>query len=154
MSGRIGRVSSERRVPLAARWSLRRGTDGEWLDIPGPSTVAAALRAIGHWSLDAPVRHFDADDWWFRAQFDEAPNDPAEARRVLAFGGLAGLCEVWLNGAMLLQSSNMHLRHSCAVPSLGAGSNELLMRFASLDRWLAQKRARPRWRAPMVAHQQ
>ena len=153
MTGRIQRVSSERRTPLAARWWLRRG-EGEWLEIVGPSTVAAALRAIGQWSLDAPAERFDADDWWFRAQFDAPSRLAPDARLALSFGGLAGICEVTLNGAPLLTSSNMHLRHTCAEPTLAASNNELLMRFASLDRWLAQKRPRPRWRTPMVAHQQ
>ena len=153
MTGRIERVSNQRRTPLAARWSLRRA-EGEWLEIAGPTTVAAALRAIGQWSLDAPAERFDADDWSFRAQFDAPPRFAADTRRALVFGGLAGLCEVTLNGTPLLTSSNMHLRHTCTEPALAAGGNELLLRFASLDRWLAQKRPRPRWRAPMVAHQQ
>ena len=154
MTGRIQRASSQRRTPLAARWSLRRGDDGEWLAIDGPGTVAAALRAIGQWSLDAPAQRFDADDWWFRAQFDAPARAAADARRALAFGGLAGHCEVWLNGQTLLRSENMHLNHVCDEPALAPVDNELLMRFGSLDRWLAQKRPRPRWRAPMVAHQQ
>lgn len=153
MTGRIPRASSVRRTPLAARWSLRRA-EGEWLEITGPTTVAAALHAIGQWSLDAPAERFDADDWCFRAQFDAPPRFALDARRALAFGGLAGLCEVTLNGAPLLTSSNMHLSHTCTEPALAATGNEMLLRFASLDRWLAQKRPRPRWRAPMVAHQQ
>ena len=153
MTGRIQRVSSERRTPLAARWSLRKA-EGEWLEIVGPSTVAAALRAIGQWSLDAPAERFDADDWTFRAEFDAPSRLAPDARLALTFGGLAGICEVTLNGDPLLASSNMHLRHTCTEPALAATGNELLMRFASLDRWLTQKRPRPRWRTPMVAHQQ
>lgn len=153
MSGRVRRASSQRRTPLVARWALRRG-DGEWFEIAGPDTVAAALRAIGQWSLDAPAQRFDADDWWFRAQFDAPPRVSPDAHRALAFGGLAGLCEISLNGAPLLSSENMHLQHQCAEPPLVPGGNELLMHFASLDGWLAQKRPRPRWRTPMVAHQQ
>ena len=153
MTGRIQRVSSERRTPLAARWSLRRA-EGEWFEIAEPSTVAAALRAIGQWSLDSPAERFDADDWSFRAQFDAPSRLSPDARLALTFDGLAGICEVTLNGAPLLTSSNMHLCHTCTEPALAATGNELLMRFASLDRWLAQKRPRPRWRTPMVAQQQ
>nr|WP_186728702.1 glycoside hydrolase family 2 protein [Sphingomonas panacisoli] len=72
----------------------------------------------------------------------------------MAFGGLAGECSIWLNGVLLLISDNMHVAHECAVPSLIDGENELLMRFASLDAFLAHRRPRPRWRAPMVEHQQ
>ncbi len=153
MNGSTRRVATQRRTPLAARWSVRRA-DGDWTAVVGPDTVAAALRAIGQWSLDAPAQRFDADDWWFRAQFDAPAHVTPGTRRALAFGGLAGLCEVWLNGAPLLQSSNMHLHHRCDEPPLTPTGNELLLRFASLDNWLAQKRARPRWRAPMIAHQQ
>ena len=152
MNGRIQRVSSQRRTALVACWSMRQG-EGEWFDIVGPDTVAAALRAIGQWSLDSPAQAFDADDWWFRARFD-APPMAADVRGCLEFGGLAGPCEVSLNGEPLLQSSNMHLSHACDEPALAANGNELLMHFASLDRWLARKRPRPRWRAPMLAQQQ
>lgn len=153
MNGSTRRVSTQRRTPLLARWSLRRA-GGEWVAITGPDTVAAALRAIGQWSLDAPTQRFDADDWWFRAEFEAPASAAPTAHRALAFGGLAGPCEVWLNGAALLQSSNMHLHHTCDEPTLAPTGNELLLRFASLDRWLAHKRPRPRWRAPMVEHQQ
>src|SRR5262249_51762932 len=33
-------------------------------------------------------------------------------------------------------------------------TNELIIRFGALDEFLAVKRPRPRWRTPMVAHQQ
>jgi len=122
-----------------------------WIAIDGPATVAAALRGIGRWSLDEPARRFDAEDWWFRLRFD-AP--VTTAPRTLRFAGLAGLAEVWLNGELLLTSSNMFVSHDCADPPLHTTGNELLIRFASLDAWLAQRRPRPRWRAPMVEHQQ
>ena len=165
MRGRLQRVSSDCRTPLTAGWSLCSSpagmltqpaqgagvAQGTWISADDAGTVAAALRAAGHWSLDDPARRFDADDWWFRLRFD-APS--TTARRTLAFGGLAGLAEVWLNDAPLLTSSNMFIAHECRDPVLRATGNELLIRFASLDAWLAQRRPRPRWRAPMVEHQQ
>ncbi|HKP67091.1 MAG TPA: glycoside hydrolase family 2 protein, partial [Casimicrobiaceae bacterium] len=54
----------------------------------------------------------------------------------------------------LLASDNMHIAHDCAVPELRDRQNELLMRFASLDARLAQRRPRPRWRAPMIEQSQ
>ena len=83
----------------------------------------------------------------------EAPPEGA-ARRSLEFAGLAGECSIWLNGEPLLASDNMHVAHDCAVPKLRDGENELLMRFASLDARLAQRRPRPRWRAPMIEQSQ
>ena len=124
-----------------------------WRPIAEPGTVAAALRAAQRWSLDAAPRRFDADDWWFRLQFDAA-RPAADVRRSLHFDGLAGLAEAWLNGEPLLTSDNMHVSHRCTEPVLRETGNELLLRFASLDAWLAQRRPRPRWRVPMVEHQQ
>ena len=167
MTDRIRGVSNHRRAPLNARWTLcatpagaietpaqlANATAPAWLPIDAPDTVAGALRRVGRWSLDVPPKRFDADDWWFRAVFDAPPMLNA-VRRNLAFGGLAGECSVWLNGVALLASDNMHVAHNCVVPPLVDGENELLMRFASLDARLTQRRPRPRWRAPMVEHPQ
>ena len=122
-----------------------------WREIGPASTVARALRTLG--CLDDEASRLDADDWWFRLRFD-AGAVPAGARRWLHFGGLATLAQVWLNGEPLLASSNMHLAHDCEVPVLRPEGNELLLRCASLDQALGQRRPRPRWRTPMVAHQQ
>lgn len=167
MGDSIRGVSSHRRAPLDARWwlcatparaiatpeQLAIADTPAWLPIAAPDTVAGALRRAGHWALDASPKRFDADDWWFRAMFD-APATLDAVRRSLAFGGLAGECSVWLNGALLLTSDNMHVAHDCAAPPLVDGENELLLRFASLDARLAQRRPRPRWRVPMIEHQQ
>ena len=137
-----------------------------WRSIPGPSTVAAALRAVGAWSLDGPPRRFDADDWWFRAVFDAPPDTLDGGRHRWIFDGLAGLCEVWFGAALaptpLLKSANTHRSWTVDMPPLAPTGNELLMRFASIDRWLEAgpraesrpRRPRPRWRAPMVEQQQ
>jgi beta-mannosidase len=129
---------------------------GDWLEVEArgaANTAASALRSAGLWSLDAAPRRFDADDWWFRLRFD-APIPDADTQRALFFGGLATLADVWLNGEPLLQSTNMHLSHLCEEPRLHATGNELTMRFGSVDAWLAARRRRPRWRAPMIEHQQ
>ncbi|MEO6030790.1 MAG: glycoside hydrolase family 2 protein, partial [Burkholderiaceae bacterium] len=167
IAGRIRHVSSHRHEPLATGWELcsvppdtilePTGLDAieasAWLPITEPASVAHALRRAGHWSLDGPARRFDAEDWWYRLHFDAACAATDE-RLSLAFDGLAGLCEIWLNGTRLLCSENMHLAHECANVELRPSGNELLLRFRSLDHWLTRRRARPRWRAPMVEHQQ
>jgi beta-mannosidase len=167
MPDRVRGASTRHRSPLSARWSLLGTPAGSveapdqlpnaaaaaWIDIGGPDTVAGALREAGRWSLDGPSRRFDAEDWWFRAVFD-TPASPEAVPRSLMFGGLAGACTVWLNRAVLLTSDNMHVSRTCDVPMLTGGENELLMRFASLDAQLALRRPRPRWRTPMVEHQQ
>lgn len=164
---------AEQRRPLEACWQMLSlppgtveappglramtacGTAPAWIDIPGPGTVGAMLRALGHWSLDGPTRRFDTEDWWFRASFEAPPETHAGDCRELVFAGLAGRCQVWFNDEPLLDSADMHTRHTCTLAAFRASGNQLLMRFASLDQWLAgSRRARPRWRAPMVENQQ
>jgi beta-mannosidase len=125
-----------------------------WLPIDAPAPVAAALRQRGEWSLDAAPTDFDAGDWWYRVRFDR-PATARGATTVLGFDGLATLAEVRLNGKPLLASDNMFVQHEHVVTDLlGDRDNELTIRFRSVATELAQRRPRPRWRAPMVAHQQ
>jgi len=158
-------ASASRRRPLDAGWAICRTAAGTiadpqqlqaaaplpWREIGAPSTVARALRALG--CLEAEAHRLDADDWWFRLHFD-ADSMPPGARRCLRFAGLATLAQVWLNGEALFESRNMHLARDCELPALRPEGNELLLRFAALDQALGQRRPRPRWRTPMVAHQQ
>lgn len=125
-----------------------------WTPIAAPTTVAAALRERGDWQLEGPARRFDAEDWWFRVSFGRAPDETALR---LGFDGLGGVAEAWLNGAPLPLASphNMFVRHECDIGALARpGSNDLVLRFASLDAWLARRRPRPRWRVPMLEQQQ
>lgn len=159
-------TTSAARIPLDTGWALcaapavagpvdpAQAPQAGWQPIAGAMPVAAALRANGQWSLDGPVRRFDADDWWYRLPFDLPPGlDPRGA--MLGFDGLATIAQVWLNGAPLLSSDNMHLSHVCPAGALlRPHGNELLMRFGSLDAALAARRPRPRWRTPMVEHAQ
>ena len=125
-----------------------------WFAVGAVMPVAAALRACGRWSLQDTARRFDAQDWWYRLRF-EAPEFDAGTPMVLGLDGLATLAQVWLNGQSLLESDNMFVAHACDVtPLLQLGVNELVMVFRAMDQQLGRRRARPRWRTPMVAHQQ
>ncbi len=124
-----------------------------WLDIAEPTTAAAALRARGEWSLDGPERRFDAEDWWYRVEFEVPPAAPGESLW-LGFDGLAGIADVWLDGEHLLQSTNMFVAAERELGAVRSGLHHLVLRFQALDTVLAQRRPRPRWRTPMVAHQQ
>ncbi|MFN8573356.1 MAG: hypothetical protein U0132_14990 [Gemmatimonadaceae bacterium] len=126
---------------------------GHWTPARVPSTVASTLRAAGTWSLDAPPRRFDADDWWYRTTFTAAPAAPGE-QLWLCFDGLATIADVWLNGAPLLSTVGMFTARECRLDALAATEHQLHICFRSLDAALAAKRPRPRWRAPMVEHQQ
>ena len=123
---------------------------GPWRSAIVPGTVASAMQADGVLDLERVI-DFDAADWWYRCRFDDEPSSHA---RVLCMDGLATLAEVWLNGTLVLRSDNMFVQHEVDVTGLLARDNELVIRFASLNRALSSRRPRPRWRAKGVEHQQ
>jgi len=123
-----------------------------WRRAQVPGTAASSLRALGEWSFQAP-RDFDAEDWWYRCRFQASSARPT-SRTFLKFDGLATLAEVWLNDQPLLRSSDMFLAHEKDVSALLRADNELLIRFASLDAALEQRRPRPRWKTKLVEKQQ
>ncbi|HEY6922560.1 MAG TPA: hypothetical protein VI653_03755, partial [Steroidobacteraceae bacterium] len=166
MPARVKSIAGHRRRPLSVGWELcstapdalsgpeaLSRTPLEWLPAQAPSTVAACLRAAKLWSLDAPARRFDAEDWWYRLRFETPSHDPHE-ELVLGFDGLATVADVWLNGTPLLTSDNMFLAHERVLDAPLPPRNELVIRFRALDKQLEAKRPRPKWRAPMVENQQ
>lgn len=157
-------ASHHQRQPLLSNWlvcsvpagaALRAPAENaNWMPMRQLAPAAIALRENNHWSLDSPAVRFDAQDWWYKLTF-EAPGVLPGRRSVLGFDGLATLVQVWLNGDALLSSSNMFVAHECDVnEAVRPGSNELLICCRALDAALAARRSRPRWRAPMLAHQQ
>jgi beta-mannosidase len=117
-----------------------------WIAAPVPGTAAEALKRAGQWDDSAPTPLHDKDVW-YRVRF------AGSGRHFLCFEGLATIAEVWLNGAKILDSDNMFLRHDVEV--VLAGDNELLIAFRSLDKALEQrqesrKAGRARWRTKIV----
>ena len=166
MPSRLKSITGHQRHPLAAGWELCSAPPGaydhpdalrraplEWIVARAPSTAAECLGAAQLWSLDAPPRRFDAEDWWYRVNFVRPQQGPDE-RLVLGFDGLATVADVWLNGEPLLSSTNMFVAHERPVDERLRETNELVIRFQALDRLLHAKRPRPRWRTPMVENQQ
>ncbi len=165
MSGRVRTCNSYRRAPLDGEWEAAVApatspaspdiapSDVRWLRVSVPGTVAAGLRDAGQWSLDSTPRQFDGEEWWYRIRFQAEPATDGE-RVILGLEGLATLAQVRLNGSLLVDSSNMFVEHRCDIGSLLQRENELLIRFSSLDAFLAVRRRRARWRTPMVQHQQ
>jgi beta-mannosidase len=126
----------------------------KWLPGVVPGTAASALRAAGQWDFSSPKRNFDAVDWWYRCRFDvEEGVQPGEAI-VLKLGGLATVCDVWLNGQHVLRSDNMFHEHAIDVTSLVREKNELTLRFHALAALLQARRPRPRWKTKLIDHQQ
>jgi beta-mannosidase len=163
--GRVRSVSDTESLSLEAGWEVvatppgavdapaALGTAAGWIPTVVPSTVASSLRAAGVWSLDAPARRFDAEDWWYRLRFSTAPLHPDESAW-LVFDGVATVADAWINDIPLLSAVGMFTAHQRRVDHQLRPDNELVIRFRSLDALLAVRRPRPRWRAPMVEHQQ
>jgi beta-mannosidase len=152
---RVRRVEGTRRTAIESGWEVAgvpAGTPREiiggldWLPAQVPGTAAGALRAASRWDFSR-TRDFDAEDWWWRTRFNAEPG-PA----VLGFDGIATLAEVWLDGEMILASDNMFRAHE--VPVTLKGEHELVIRCRALVPELARRRLRPRWRVPMLEHQQ
>lgn len=169
MRGRIRGITRHHREFLGTAWQFcatpadsiahpenlagLTGAAAQWRETGVPATAASSLAAANSWSLDDAARRFDAEDWWYRCRF-AAPEQPENATVVLGFDGLATVADVWLNGAALLSSDNMFTAHEVRIDGRLQTDNELVLRFRSLDKALAAKRPRPRWRTPMLENQQ
>jgi beta-mannosidase len=146
-----GTLSSE--AALGGRWELAwaaAGSEGPpaegWQPAPGAAVVAALVPEVSREALLGR-------DWWYRARFD-VPDALRDCSTVeLTFGGLATVCQVWLNDAKLIDSEDMFLSHSVACPALRPAGNQLLLRFAALQPLLDQRRPRPSWKAAIVPNQ-
>ncbi len=89
---------------------------------------------------ELPLRGADHEDHWFRHTFLAAGRAPT-----LRFEGLATICDVYLDGALVLQSESMFLAHELPVP---AGSHELTVCARALDPLLTvPRKPRARWRS-------
>ena len=95
------------------------------------------------WEGEEPSGDVDAQEWWFRAPLPRVePEDGEEV--VLCFDGLATVCEVLVDGELVLESPSMFLRHE--VPF--RGGSELAIRCRPLAK--EQRKPRARWRAPIA----
>lgn len=140
--------------PLEGDWFLA-GTDAEyrsppevraagleWAPIPGPAPVASLLAGGAG---TEPRRPLDDQDWWYRCRFNAATNG------MIHFEGLATLAEVWIDDQAVFATNTMF--EPASVP-VTAGRHEIVIRFASITRWLGRKRPRPAWKTRLVEHQQ
>ena len=121
-----------------------------WLPAQVPGTAAGALRGAGSWSFDAE-RDFDAEDWWFRTEFEAAPAGAAEVV-LLRLDGVATVHEVFLNGERVGGGESMFAPASIDVgDALRDGPNELAIRCRALAGQLgARRKPRARWRTRLA----
>lgn len=119
----------------------------EWRAASVPGTVAGALRDAGALATQGDL---DARAFLFRRRFSVGPGDHPSA--MLVFDGLATIADVWLNGALLLRTRNMHRQHVASTNSLLRAENELIVHFRPLESELERKRPRGRWTVRMAKH--
>lgn len=120
----------------------------EWKKVNLPGTAASGLRQLNQFRYGE--YDFDDIDIWFRCE----ANFTSDVH-CLHFEGLAGLASVFWNECLLFESRNMFLHHALPLNSSGiSGKGVLSIRFASLTKDFAQRRARPRWKTRLVEQQQ
>lgn len=123
----------------------------EFRPVAVPGSAARALADASVLDLEHPP-DIDACDHFWRARLD-LPD--GAGRRVLAFDGLATLADVWVGARHVLSADNMFRRYAVDVTDVLADEPPVVvLRFRSVDRALAQRRPRPRWRTRVVQNQQ
>jgi len=153
----FARVGRER-VPLDDGWELTRTRAGAYSGLDGlprqgwrPARVPGTAAGASDDPLEADV-DFDADDWWFRIEF-EAELAAVGEEVVLLLGGLATVAEVYVNGRQVLDSESMFAPHEVDVGNLLLGRNELAICCRALGPRLQERRKpRARWRTKLVSH--
>lgn len=115
-----------------------------------PGTVAQANRDADCWSINDRF-DFDSKDWWYQTTFEYSAENSSP---ILYLKSLATLCDVWLNGELILSSQNMFISHQIDVSKYLKQDNELTLCFRSLKHNLSERRPRPRWKTKLVDQQQ
>jgi beta-mannosidase len=122
----------------------------DWTAAIVPGTAAGALREAGAWDYGTE-RDFDAEDWWFRTEFEAAPAEEAEVV-LLRLDGVATVHEVFLNGERIGGGESMFAAAAIDVGDrLREGANELAIRCHALaGRLGARRKPRARWRTRLA----
>jgi beta-mannosidase len=122
----------------------------EWIPASVPGTAAGALRDAGLWDF-ADGRDFDAEDWWFRTEFEAEPGGDDEVV-LLRLDGVATFHQVFLNGEPVGAGESMFAAAQIEVGGLlREGRNELAICCLALNGKLGAKRKpRARWRTKLA----
>jgi beta-mannosidase len=115
-----------------------------WLPAAVPGTVATADPEA--------ARSLELDTWdhWYRCTFP-ASLVPACARTLLCLDGLATFADVYLNGQLLVRSTNMFEPLVLDVSTLLQPNNQLHIRFRALALRLRERGSRGRWPTRLVS---
>ena len=149
-----------RRRPLPTDWTLRlaaapaarpppRDVAGAAVPATVPGCVHTDLMAAGLIPDPYPGHNEHAThfvgwcDWTYTTTLPLAAEDVAAGHLELAFDGLDTVAEVRLNGAVVGESKNMHVRVRFDIkPVAQVGDNELTVTFASPRRFAAEMEQR------------
>jgi beta-mannosidase len=117
----------------------------EWASVPAGAFPAAPGDGDVPWRpVEPPARGSDDDDHWFRTRVTAPAGSP-----MLRLGGLATVCDIFVDGDRALRSESMFLTHE--VP-LAEGPHELAVCARALTPLLAERRRpRARWRTRVAA---
>ena len=119
-----------------------RSSRGRWRR--PPRVPSASHRRVSTSSNGGPpsfrLRGSDDEDHWFRHVFDASGAAPT-----LRFDGLATVCDVYLDGALVLQSESMFVAHELPVPAGPTSSRSAHGRSTPL--LAVPRKPRARWRS-------
>lgn len=110
---------------------------------PGEQARWNEARTLAPGELPSALDAADGD-WWLRTHLE------VDAPAWLEFAGLTFPAEVFVDGAAVAECESMFLPVRMRVDP---GRHEVVVRFGSLSRWLADRRPRGRWRSSLTAAQ-
>ncbi|WP_430513561.1 glycosyl hydrolase 2 galactose-binding domain-containing protein [Pannonibacter phragmitetus] len=144
MAGRKLLTADWRMVVLPVGSAARPEEPAGLESIPAavPGTAAESLAQAGRFDPAAPTP-LQGRDICYSAEVTAQPG-----RSRLIFDGLATLCEVWWNGACVLETDNMFRRYAVEVEA--QAQNTLVLVFRALAGMLARKLPRARWKTMLI----
>lgn len=116
----------------------------DWIDAQVPGTAAGALRRAGRLDMAAPERLHDKDIFF-------VTEISGEGAHILAFEGLATLCDVYLDETKILSTDNMFRRYEVEVALSGA--HRLTLAFRALSTIFSARGPRAKWRTQLTPNQ-
>ena len=130
----------------ACDWPAALQSLTDFIDAPVPGTVAGALERAGRFDRTRPHPLNTQDAWYVRevAGF-------GTGKATLAFDGLATVCDVYWNGALLFTGDSMFVRHEAAVELTERDQLAICVRARAPH--LEKRGPRARWRPQMITPQ-
>jgi beta-mannosidase len=117
----------------------------DWIAASVPGTALTALEAAGAFVRGDPAPRLRDKDVWFKCVL------PGEGRRVLRFGGLATVCEAWVDALAIFVHASMFRPREIDVDVVPGAT--LWLCFRAVEPRLGARGPRARWRPRMIDSQ-